>query len=90
MSKLNFVFDLSVGKLRNSKMKRHSNAEMFQVDKDQEEEVNRRFELAYESDLYFNADWYTVDGEKPNGLDEESESDEENDVGDSNIDMNDG
>ena len=37
------------------KLKRPSNAEISEADKDQEQEVNQRLELADENDLYFDA-----------------------------------
>ena len=71
------VKNSSIGKLRNVKLKRPSNA-----DKDQEEGVNQRLELADESDLYLR-------GEKPKDDDEENGTYAGYDVGDPSIDVND-
>ena len=78
-----------VGKLRDLKSKRPSNAEMSHPNKDQEEEENQRLELADERDLYFDGERYNEEVEKPMDEDEESGGDAEYDMVDASIDMND-
>ena len=73
--------------MKNSSRLRPSNAVVSQADKDQDEEVNQRLELADESDLYCDGERYNEEGQYPMDDDEKSVSDAEKDVDDHCIDI---